>query len=444
MPAAEIVLTAPWIIPIRPSGAILRDYAILVRGHRIGDLLPLSEVPARYPKVPIESFPAHALIPGLVNAHTHAAMTLLRGIADDLPLMTWLNDHIWPIEKQWVCESFVADGVDLAIAEMIRGGITCFNDMYFFSETTCQRVIQSGIRASIGMVVVDFPTAWASCADEYLQKGLAVKNDYQHHPNLSFALAPHAPYTVSDEPLIQIRNLSRELDLPIHMHLHETRDEITQSLQSHGVRPLERLRQLELLSPRLMAVHMTQLEPREIDWVLEHGIQVIHCPESNLKLGSGFCPLARLVDQGASVALGTDGAASNNDLDLLGEMRTAALLAKGISGDPSCIPAETALEMATLQGAKALGIGDVTGSLEPGKMADITAIRLDGLETQPLYHPIAEIVYSASRHQVSDVWVGGKRLLSQRQLTTIDTVDLRGRVRQWGERLSNSQHRRNP
>mgnify|MGYP006274726075 CR=1 FL=1 len=438
MSAAEIVLTAPWIIPIRPSGAVLRDHAIVVRSDRIIDVLPQCEVQSKYPEFLVEHFASHALIPGLVNAHTHAAMNLLRGIADDRPLMDWLNNHIWPLEKMWVGEEFVQDGVDLAIAEMLRGGVTSFNDMYFFPEVTSRRAIHSGIRAKIGLIVVDFPTSWARNPEEYFTKGLAVKDDYQHHPNLSFAFAPHAPYTVSDEPLSRIGTLAHEMDIPIHIHLHETQDEIRQSLEVHGMRPIERLRRLDLLGPQLMAVHMTQLEDDEIALILESGVSVIHCPESNLKLGSGFCPVSRLLKEGINIGLGTDGAASNNDLDLFGEMRTAALLAKGLTGDASTVPAESALEMATLGGAKALGLDDKTGSLESGKLADITAIRLDLIETQPLFHPISDLVYSASRHQVTDVWVGGRRLLKARKLTTLDEHDLLMRVEYWRERLSNS------
>jgi 5-methylthioadenosine/S-adenosylhomocysteine deaminase len=375
------------------------------------------------------------LIPGLINAHTHAAMSLMRGIADDRPLMEWLTDHIWPLEQKWMGEAFVRDGSDLAMAEMIRGGITCFNDMYFFPEVTAQQVIRCGMRAMLGMILVDFPSAWASGPAEYLEKGLALRDEWLNDSLVSFAFAPHAPYSVSDEPLLRVATLAAELELPIHMHLHETANEIEQSRQQFGMRPITRLKQLELLGPGYIAVHMTQLTDEEIALIAQTGASVVHCPESNLKLASGFCPVARLVDAGVNVAIGTDGAASNNDLDMMGEMRMTALLAKAVSGDASAIPARSALRMATLNGARALGLDADIGSLEPGKWADITAIRLDRIETQPLFDPVSDLVYAASRHQVSDVWVGGRRLLKDRQLTTLDIEDISQKARLWREKL---------
>ena len=438
MAVEKTAVVAPWVIPVRPEGVTLRDQAVVFQGGTILDLLPAEQLPATHPDAEIERFPQHALIPGLVNAHTHAAMSLFRGIADDLPLMAWLEGHIWPLERRWLAENFVRDGVELAMAEMIRGGITCFNDMYFFPEVACQAAVRAGMRAGIGLIVMDHPSSWAQGPDEYLAKGLALHDDYHHHPTTHFTLAPHAPYTVSDAPLARVRTLAEELDLPIHMHVHETRDEISQSLAQFGERPLQRLARLGLLGPRLMAVHMTQLEAFEIEQLAEYGVNVIHCPESNLKLSSGFCPITRLIDAGASIALGTDGAASNNDLDLFGEMRTAALLAKGLSGRADALPAASALTMATQGGARALGLEERIGSLEAGKAADFVAIRLDTLETQPLYEPLSQLVYSAGRQQVTDVWVEGKRLLKNRQLCTLDERGLLDRVSRWSSRLSHS------
>jgi 5-methylthioadenosine/S-adenosylhomocysteine deaminase len=435
MSPVDTAIVPRWIVPIEPELTVLEHHAVIIRGGRIEAILPESEARSAYPEASFEVLGDHVLIPGLINAHSHSAMTLMRGIADDKPLMDWLNNHIWPLEKRWVNESFVRDGTDLAIAEMIRGGTTTFNDMYFFPEVTAQQAVLRGIRAMIGMIVIDFPTAWAGNADEYIEKGLALRDTFRHEPRLKFAFAPHAPYTVSDQPLVRIRMLANELDLPIHMHIHETEDEITGSRQAVGVRPLNRLHQLGLLGPDLMAVHMTQLEPSEIALIAETGVHVIHCPESNLKLASGFCPVAQLIAAGVNVALGTDGAASNNDLDLLGEMRTAALLAKAVAKDASALPAFKALFMATLGGAKALGIDEEVGSIVPGKYADMTALRLDALETQPLFNPISDLVYAASRHQVTDVWIEGRRVLKDRQLTTINEQELRARIDHWRERL---------
>lgn len=439
MPSADLVIVAPWIVPIEPEAIVLEQHAIVVRDGRITAILPENEALSGYPDAPREILKGHALIPGLINAHAHAAMTLLRGIADDKPLMDWLNNHIWPLEQKWVGESFVRDGVDLAMAEMIRGGITTFNDMYFFPEVTALQAVQAGMRATIGMIVVDFPTAWAGNAEEYIEKGLALRDAFRHEPRIGFAFAPHAPYTVSDAPLLRIRTLADELDLPIHMHIHETEDEIMGSIKACGMRPLNRLHQLGLLGPNLMAVHMTQLEDGEIRLLSETGVHIVHCPESNLKLASGFCPVAKLLNNDINVALGTDGAASNNDLDLMGEMRTAALLAKAVSKDASALPANQALAMATLGGARALGIDEQVGSLRPGKWADITAIQLDAIETQPLFNPISDLVYAASRHQVTNVWIEGRRVLKDRQLTTLDESEIRSRIRIWRERLMTNQ-----
>lgn len=437
----DTLLKARWIIPVEPDRTVLDNHALAVHGGRIIDILPIPEADAKYQAASVESFDRHALIPGFVNAHTHAAMSLLRGVADDRPLMEWLLDHIWPLEQKWVSETFVRDGTDLAMAEMIRGGVTCFNDMYFFPEVTARQAARYGLRAVVGLILIDFPSAWASGPDDYLSKGLALHDELRHNPLVTAAFAPHAPYSVSDEPLLKIRTLAAELDRPIHMHLHETQDEIDQGRQHYGMRPMKRLKQLDVLGPSFVAVHMTQLTDEEIAQFAESGGSVVHCPESNLKLASGFCPVARLIDAGINVAIGTDGAASNNDLDVMGEMRAAALLAKAVSNNAAAVPAHTALRMATLNGAKALGLEADIGSLEVGKAADITAIRLDDLETQPLYDPISNVVYAAGRHQVSDVWVAGRRLLKNRELTTLDIEELFQKTAAWREKLTSVQER---
>jgi 5-methylthioadenosine/S-adenosylhomocysteine deaminase len=437
----DTLLKARWIIPVEPDRTVLEHHALAIEGGRIVDILPISEAELKYQAASVESFDSHALIPGFVNAHTHAAMSLLRGVADDRPLMQWLLDHIWPLEQKWVGETFVRDGTDLAMAEMIRGGVTCFNDMYFFPEVTARQAARCGMRAVVGLILVDFPSAWASGPDEYLSKGLALHDELRHSALIATAFAPHAPYSVSDEPLLKIRTLAAELDRPIHMHLHETRDEIEQGRQHYGMRPMKRLQQLDLLGPSFVAVHMTQLTDEEIGQFAESGGSVVHCPESNLKLASGFCPIAKLIKAGVNVAIGTDGAASNNDLDVMGEMRAAALLAKAVSGDAAAVPAHTALRMATLNGAKALGLEAEIGSLEVGKSADITAIRLDELETQPLYDPISNVVYAAGRHQVSDVWVAGRQLLKNRELTTLNTEEIFQKTAAWREKLISVQER---
>ena len=416
----DSLLHARWIVPVEPDGLVLHHHSLAIHEGRILELLPTAEAEQRYRARAVSHLPEHLLIPGLVNAHTHAAMSLLRGLADDLHLMDWLQHHIWPAETRWVNEEFVHDGTQLAIAEMLRGGTTCFNDMYFFPDVTARVSAACGMRATVGLILIDFPTAWADNPEEYLAKGLALHDEYRNDPLIGTAFAPHAPYTVSDVPLQRVRVLADELDIPVHMHVHETAYEVHEAVTATGQRPLARLQALDLLSPSLLAVHMTQLENDEIQALADAGAQVVHCPESNLKLASGFCPVQQLDQAGVIVALGTDGAASNNDLDMLGEMRTAALLAKAVAGDASARPAHRVLRMATLHGAMALGRGAEIGSLEAGKWADVTAVRLDELETQPLYDPVSQLIYAASRHQVSDVWVAGRHLLRERVLTTLD------------------------
>ncbi len=427
----DSLLHARWIVPVEPDDLVLHHHSLAIHEGRILELLPTAEAEQRYRARAISHLPEHLLIPGLVNAHTHAAMSLLRGLADDLHLMDWLQHHIWPAEARWVNEEFVHDGTQLAIAEMLRGGTTCFNDMYFFPDVTARVSAACGMRATVGLILIDFPTAWADNPDEYLAKGLALHDEYRNDPLIGTAFAPHAPYTVSDAPLQRVRVLADELDIPVHMHVHETAYEVQEAVTATGQRPLARLQALDLLSPSLLAVHMTQLENDEIQALADAGARVVHCPESNLKLASGFCPVQQLDQAGVIVALGTDGAASNNDLDMLGEMRTAALLAKAVAGDASALPAHRVLRMATLHGAMALGRGAEIGSLEAGKWADVTAVRLDELETQPLYDPVSQLIYAASRHQVSDVWVAGRHLLRERVLTTLDEDAILRNARAW-------------
>ncbi len=431
----ETLIHAEWIIPVVPEGEVLAHHAIALDGGKIVDILPSNIAEERYAAQATHHLSGHALIPGLINSHTHAAMSLMRGLADDLPLMTWLNEHIWPTERRYVSEEFVRDGTQLAIAEMLRGGTTCFNDMYFYPDITGRVAAAAGIRAVVGLIVIDFPTAWATDADEYLRKGLDIHDEFRGHSLIKTAFAPHAPYTVSNTPLESIRNYTNELNIPIHMHIHETKHEVDEAAEQQGKRPIERLAELDLFSPHMMAVHMTQLSDEEISLIAETGSHVVHCPESNLKLASGFCPVAKLLEAGVNVALGTDGAASNNDLNMFSEMRTAALLAKGVSGDASALPAEKALSMATINGAKALGIANEAGSLEVGKAADIVAVDLTALESRPIYHPISQLVYATDREQVAHVWVAGKQLLHDRDLTTLDTEKILEHTAEWQTKI---------
>ena len=433
------IISAKWLIPVVPSKLVLEDHSVVVKGDKIVEILPTSEALTKYPQTDHSEHPNHAIIPGLINAHTHAAMSLFRGLADDIPLMDWLNNHIWPAEAQWVDQEFVRDGSQLAIAEMLLSGTTCFNDMYFHSGAVARIAQDMGIRAFVGMIVLDFPSAWASGPDEYFEKGLAVHDATRSLSRVKTTMAPHAPYTVSDAPLEQARTYADELHVPVHIHLHETADEVSNALTQSGVTPLQRLHKLGMLNPRLMAVHMTQLEDDDIQLVAKSGVHVVHCPESNLKLASGFCRVNDLLNAGVNVCLGTDSASSNNDLDMLGEMRTASLIAKTLASDASALPAWQVLQMATINGAKALNASDEIGSLEIGKSADMVAIDLNHISTQPVYDPIAQIVYSASREQVTDVWIQGKQRVTNKQLNNTDIEKLLSKTSQWGQRIANHQ-----
>lgn len=431
----DTLISSRWTIPVLPANTVLDNHALAIDKGKIVQILPSSQASNLYQAKQTIVLDRHALIPGLVNAHTHAAMTLFRGMADDMSLDHWLQQRIWPAESRWVSESFVADGCLLAFAEMLRSGTTCFADMYYFPDIVARTAKQAHIRACVGLIVLDFPTVWANDAAEYLHKGTALHDQLHHEALASTIFAPHAPYTVSDEPLRKIATLADELEIPIMCHIHETAQEIEDAVQQTGRRPLQRLDDLGLLSPALNAVHMTQLEKAEIARLAEAGAHVIHCPESNMKLASGFCPVAALLESGVNVALGTDGAASNNDLDMFGEMRSAALLAKNVANDASVVPGHTALAMATINGARALGLADDIGSLEAGKAADIVAVDLNEIKTQPVYDPVSQIVYAADSSQVSDVWVGGKRVLKQGELTTLNIDEIIHSANIWRDKI---------
>jgi 5-methylthioadenosine/S-adenosylhomocysteine deaminase len=436
MQPADFIIAARWVIPVEPEGRVLEEHALVVRDGRIVDLLPAAEATQRYAARDLIRRPHHVLLPGLVNAHTHTPMTLFRGLADDMPLNTWLERHIWPAEARWVDAGFVRDGTELAMLEMLRSGTTCFNDMYFFPDVIARAVDASGLRACVGMIVLEHPTVWARNAEEYLRKGLAVRDQFRGHPRVSMVFAPHAPYTVADSSFRQIQVLANELDTLIHMHVHETAEEIAVSQQHFLRRPLQRLDELGLLTPLLTAVHMTQLTPAEISLLHERGVSVVHCPESNLKLASGFCPVAELAAAGINIALGTDGAGSNNDLDMFGEMRSCALLAKGVAQRADVAPAAAVLRMATLDGARALGLGERIGSLLAGKEADVICVDLSAAATQPVYDPVSQLVYATSRDQVSDVWVAGQQLLADSQPLLADAPAILARAEAWRARLS--------
>jgi 5-methylthioadenosine/S-adenosylhomocysteine deaminase len=433
------ILLPEWIVTVNPTFEVLTDCALVIKANKIHSIVAANELEELdfIDQAKLVQLPGQALMPGLVNSHTHASMSLFRGMADDLALMDWLNNHIWPAERQWINPQFINDGFELSAAEMIRSGTTCMNDMYFYPDLVARSAQKLGMRTVVGLIVLDFPTVWAQDADDYLSKALAVHDEISELPLVSSALAPHSPYTVSDAPLEKIAMYSNELELPVHMHIHETAFEVIEAEKNTGKRPFERLDQLNLVNPNLIAVHMTQLNDSEIDRLAETGAHVVHCPESNLKLASGMCPVATLQDKAVNVCLGTDGAASNNDLDMFSEMRTAALLAKGVSANAAACTAQQAIQMATINGAKALGLGNDIGSLEIGKFADLIAVDLSHLNTQPLYDVVAQLAYATNSRQVSHVWIDGVCQLDDYQFSQIDEAAIIHKAKTWSNKISN-------
>jgi 5-methylthioadenosine/S-adenosylhomocysteine deaminase len=436
MQEIDLMIHARWLITCEANNRVLEQHALLIQGDKIVAILPSTEARLHYQAKKEEHYSNHAVLPGFINSHTHIAMNIFRGLADDLELMDWLNHHIWPAESKWVSHDLVYDASLLAMAEMIRSGTTCFNDMYFFLEATAKAAEKSGMRAFIGMTVIDVPTAYAKTPDEYFAKGREFYQQYKNHDLITPTFAPHSTYTVSLDNLIKVRQLAENYQVKINIHLHESESEIQQSMSMYNKRPLQRLYEIGMVSPQLIAIHMAHINDQDQDILQKTKPQIVSCPESNMKLASGACPLQRLHLLGLNLALGTDGAASNNDLNMIGEMRSAAFFGKITAHDPKAVSAETALTMATINGAKALGIDHLTGSLEPGKSADFIAIDLEQIETQPLYQPMSQIVYAASRQQVTDVFVAGKQLLKNRQLLTLDQDEIIKKAQNWRNKIS--------
>ncbi len=431
----DLRIDARWIVPVEPAG-VLTGHSLIVDDGSIVAILPVAEAAARYAPRASRLLDRHALIPGLVNAHAHTAMTLLRGVADDVPLKPWLEQHIWPREAAFVGPAFVYDGTLLGALEMLRGGITCCSDMYFYPADAARAYEAIGMRAVLGMPVLEFPTPYAADPDAYLQQGLAARDAFRHNPLLTFALAPHAPYTVGDETLAKIVMYARQLDLSVETHLAETSDEVALALRDTLVTPLARLDRLGVTGPGFIAIHAVHTTPADIALLAAQGCHVVHCPASNMKLASGVAPVTAMLESGIDVALGTDGAASNNRLDLFAEMRLASLLAKVTTGNAAAIPAATALRMATLNGARALGLGAQVGSLQAGKRADLVAVDLGAAELQPVFDPVSHLVNVAGRENVTDVWIDGASIVSDGDIARVDTPALLASVRAWHHKLS--------
>ncbi len=435
MEKIDALIHAKWIIPCDTQQTVLENHALAIHAGKIIAILTSAEALKKYDAKTSATYKDHAVMPGLVNSHTHLAMNIFRGLADDMALMDWLTQHIWPAEGKWVSHDLVYDASLLAMSEMIRCGTTCFNDMYFFPEATAEATIVAGVRGFIGMTIINVPTAWAKNYDEYFAKSLDFYHQYKNHERITPTLAPQGVYTVTEKELVKVKALADEYDLRVNIHAQETTSDIAGAIKLNNKRPLQCLYDIGLVTPKLLAIHMTQLDERDLEILQECKPNIVHCPESNMKLASGVCPVEKLSSLGINVALGTDGAASNNDLDMISEMRSAAFLAKLSTQNPEALPAAKALQLATRNGAKALGCDHLTGSLRPGLAADFIAINLNEIETQPLYHPISQIVYASSRQQVTDVWVAGKQLMKNRELLTLDEKEILKKAQIWREKI---------
>ncbi|MBL8519739.1 MAG: TRZ/ATZ family hydrolase [Betaproteobacteria bacterium] len=434
------IISPRWLIPVEPEGVVLDHHSVVVEGPRIRALLPAEVARREYPTAHETRLDGHVLVPGFVNLHAHSGMSLMRGLADDLPLMTWLQEHIWPAEGALLSESYVYDGTLLAGAEMIRSGTTCFADMYFYHHVAARAARTLGLRAAVGAAILEFPTPYAANAEEYLAKALAVRDEIDGDACLKMMLTPHAPYTVADDTFRRVVTIAEEAEFPIMVHLHETAGEVADELQKTGTRSVARLDRLGVLGPQMIGVHCVHLTPEEVSLFAHRGVHVAHCPVSNLKLASGIAPVKALLEAGVNVGIGTDGAASNNRLDMISESRIAALLQKGASGDAAAVPVHQLLRMATLHGARALGWDQEIGSLRAGKSADMAAIDLSGIETQPVYDPASHIFNAAGRECVTHVWVQGEALLTDRKLQRWSEVEAVELAHRWQPRFAATQN----
>lgn len=436
MPIVDALIEPKWIIPVEPHNVVLEDHIVAIKDGKIFSIMTKTQM-AQHAFTSDKHYimPEHVLMPGLVNAHAHSAMTLLRGFADDIQLMDWLNDHIWPAERTWLSERFVRDGTMLACAEMLMGGTTCFNDHYPFAQVTAETAKKLKMRCRVGMFMIDHPTAYAHDFNGYVNKELAWYENYVDEPLINVSLAPHSPYALGETSMKRLATLRHETQCPIHMHVHESKLEVTSSLENYHQRPIRRLADHGLLESNFQAVHCAQINDEDLRVLKDHPVNIIHCPQSNAKMASGICPVSAMQDMGLNVALGTDGAASNNDLDMLDEMQSAAFLAKQQSGNPARMKAADVIRMATLNGAKAMGLDQTIGSIEEGKAADLIAINMYHPSTQPVFNPIHQVVYACGRDQVSHAWIDGKILLRDGNFTKWPIQRIMEDAQDWGKKI---------
>ena len=410
----QTVIEAGWVMPMNPKGVVLPQHSVLINEGKIVSVVPSAETEGIEADEVIR-LPDHIVLPGFVNAHTHAPMHLLRGMGADLPLMDWLQTKIWPAEGKLMSPAFCYEGSLIAGAEMLESGITCASDHYFFSEDVARGLTEAGLKCSVSGIVIGFPSAMAKTTDEYIACAEKLFERFKNDPKVRVTFGPHAPYPVDDVALIKVRELAQKHNAYIHMHVDETQSEIEGSLKQYGIRPIERLHQLGLLSEKFISVHTVKADDKELELLAKTGASVVHCPCSNLKLASGFSPIAKMMRMGINVAMGTDGVASNDKVDILGETRLAAMLGKAVCEDTTQMKVGDMLHAATLAGAKALGWDDRIGSIEKGKDADLIAVDLGNIDALPVFDPASQLLYSAGREDITHVWVDGTIVVKKQQ-----------------------------
>ena len=410
----QTVIEAGWVMPMNHKGVVLPQHSVLINEGKIVSVVPSAETEGIEADEVIR-LPDHIVLPGFVNAHTHAPMHLLRGMGADLPLMDWLQTKIWPAEGKLMSPAFCYEGSLIAGAEMLESGITCASDHYFFSEDVARGLTEAGLKCSVSGIVIGFPSAMAKTTDEYIACAEKLFERFENDPKVRVTVGPHAPYTVDDAALIKVRELAQKHNAHIHMHVDETQSEIEGSLKQYGIRPIERLHQLGLLSEQFISVHTVKADDKELELLAKTGASVVHCPCSNLKLASGFSPIAKMMRMGINVAMGTDGVASNDKVDILGETRLAAMLGKAVCEDTTQMKVGDMLHAATLAGAKALGWDDRIGSIEKGKDADLIAVDLGNIDALPVFDPASQLLYSAGREDITHVWVDGTIVVKKQQ-----------------------------
>lgn len=435
MQEIDYIIHGEFVVTVDSGLNVLEDGAVAVKESTIIDTGSYEDLSKKYKARSVLGGPQSLVMPGLINTHTHAPMVYFRGLADDLPLKEWLEKHIWPAEARWLSSEFIRDATGLACLEMLRAGVICFNDMYFFSDATAGVAKQMGMRAVISPGILDFPTPGGNGPDEYLKKAedfiLKWKDDEYIRP----AVAPHAIYTCSKETLLKAKALASRYHVPVHIHLSETEWEVKEAIKNFNKRPVEYLDSIGFLDSSVIAAHAVWLDNKEIDLMAEKGASVAHCIESNLKLASGIAPVVLMLKKGVKVTFGTDGAASNNDLDVLSEVSLAAKLHKAMAGDPTVLDARTALLMATRWAAESIGLGNITGSIEKGKRADLIICSLDRPHLTPLYDIYSHIVYAMKSSDVETVMINGKVILNKGELKTGDEREILKKARLWQEKI---------